>query len=175
MRRLLIPLIALLALALPTLATAKAGTSFRAQLLELNGSGASGSALVTVDGTTLTVRIQADGLVPNLTHLRHIHGGPTAVAGGSDVQVSKCPTRKADTNGDGIISVAEGVPDYGAVILDLGAFTTSTGSIDDTLTFTLNPALLPLDRRAIVVHGLFVNGVYDPSTPVLCGQLHSQP
>ena len=179
MRRLFIPVIVLLALALPALAMARSGTSFRAQLHELNGSGASGIATATLEGSTLTVRIQATGLVPDLAHLRHIHGGPTAVAGKSSVQVSKCPTPQADANGDGIISVAEGVPDYGAVLLDLGAFTTPTGSIDHTLTFQLSPtqlaALTPLDRRAIVLHGMFVNGVYDVSTPIVCGQLHSQP
>jgi hypothetical protein len=26
-----------------------------------------------------------------------------------------------------------------------------------------------------VLHGMFVNGVYDVSTPIVCGQLHSQP
>src|SRR3990170_3211185 len=117
MRRILIPVVLLLVLAVPALAVARAATSFRAQLHELNGSGASGTAWVTQQGTSLTVRIQATGLEPNQVHLRHIHGGPTAVAGRSSIEVSKCPTPPADIDNDGIISVAEGVPDYGAVIL----------------------------------------------------------
>lgn len=179
MRRLLITFIVLLALAVPALAVARAPSSFRAQLLELNGSGASGTAWATLDGSTLTVRIQATGLEPDLLHLRHIHGGPTAVAGASETQVSKCPTSPADADGDGIISVAEGVPDYGAVILNLGNFTTSTGSIDDTHVFNLSESqrasLVPLDRRAVVLHGMFVGGAYDASVPIVCGQLHAQP
>lgn len=179
MRKIVIPFVLVLALAIPALTIARSGTSFRAQLHELNGSGASGTAWATLEGTTLTVRIEATGLVPNMPHLRHIHGGPTAVAGGSAIEVSKCPTPAADVNGDGVISVAEGVPDYGAVILDLGAFTTATGTIDHTLSFTLSAAqvsaLTPLDRRAIVLHGMFApGGSYDASIPVMCGQLHAQ-
>ena len=61
------------------------------------------------------------------------------------------------------------------VDLELVLLADSTGSIDDTMTFTLNPALLPLDKRAIVVHGMFApSGTYDASIPVLCGQLHNQ-
>ncbi len=177
MRRILIPAVLLLALAAPALAMASPGTSFRAQLHELNGSGARGTAWVTQQGTSLTVRIQASGLEANQVHLRHIHGGPTAVAGQSTVEVSKCPTPQADVSGDGIISVAEGVPDYGAVILNLGNFMTTTGSIDDTLTFTLasGSPIPPLERRAIVLHGMFVGDTYDASVPVVCGQLHAQP
>jgi hypothetical protein len=175
MRRLIIPALVILALAVPALASARAGTTFRAELRELNGSGASGTAWATVSGSTLTVRIQATGLETAGVHLRHIHGGPTAVAGGSSIEVSKCPTPKADANGDGIISVAEGIPDYGAVIINLGNFTAPTGSIDETLTFTdFTASVLPLDRRAIVLHGMTANGVYDPSIPIVCGQLHAQ-
>jgi hypothetical protein len=175
MRRFLVPLVLLIALAIPALAAARAGTSFRAQLHELNGSGARGMAWVTVNGDELTIRIQATGLETAGVHLRHIHGGPTAVAGGSTTEVSKCPTPRADADGDGIISVAEGVPDYGAVIVNLGNFMAPTGSIDETFTLPLNPAVLPLDRRAIVLHGMTANGVYDPSIPIVCGQLHNQP
>jgi CHRD domain-containing protein len=175
MRRLIIPALLVMALAIPALASARAGTTFRAQLNELNGSGASGTAWATVDGTTLTVRIVATGLETVGVHLRHIHGGPTAVAGQSTTEVSKCPTPRADANGDGIISVAEGVPDYGAVIIDLGSFTSPTGSIDETLTFpNFNQAVLPLDRRAIVLHGMTGPAGYDASIPIVCGQLHAQ-
>ena len=177
MRKILIPVVLLLVLAVPALAMARSGTSFRAQLHELNGSGARGTAWVTQQGTSLTVRIQATGLEPNLVHLRHIHGGFTAVAGKSSVEVSKCPTAPADIDNDGVISVVEGVPDYGAVILNLDNFMTTTGSIDDTKTFTLasNSPVPPLDRRAIVLHGMFVGNTYDASVPIVCGQLHAQP
>jgi hypothetical protein len=180
MRRFVIPFVIVLALAIPALAMARSGTTFRAQLHELNGSGATGTAWVTVNGDTLTVRIQASWLVPNMGHLRHIHGklDNLSNAGGSPIALSKCPTPRADADGDGIVSVAEGIPDYGQVALNLGNFMTSTGSIDDTLTFTLgqlgDPSL-PLDKRAIVLHGMFgPDGLYDASIPVVCGQLHPQ-
>ena len=176
-RKIFIPVVLLLVLAVPALAMARSGTSSRAELHELNGSGARGTARVTQQGISLTVRIQATGLEPNLVHLRHIHGGSTAVAGNSPVEVSKCPTPPADIDNDGVISVVEGVPDYGAVILNLGNFMTTTGSIDDTKTFTLasNSPVPPLDRRAIVLHGMFVGNTYDASVPIVCGQLHAQP
>ena len=92
-------------------------------------------------------------------------------------RIEGTPSPPGDVNGDGIISVAEGVPDYGAVILNLGNFMTTTGSIDDTMTFTLpsGSAIPPLDRRAIVLHGMFVGTAYDATVPIVCGQLHAQP
>jgi hypothetical protein len=174
MRRLIIPALIVLVLAVPALASARAGTTFSAQLHELNGSGASGSAIVTVSGTTLTIHIVATGL-ENGAHLRHIHGGAETTSGGSSVQSSKCPTPQRDVDGDGIISVAEGVPDYGPVMVNIGNFATSTGSIDETLTFpNFNQAVLPLDKRAIVLHGMTGPNGYDPSIPIVCGQLHAQ-
>ena len=180
MRRFVIPFVVVLALAIPALAMARSGTTFRAELHELNGSGADGTAWVTVSGDTLTVQIQATGLVTNMPHLRHIHGklDNLSNAGGSGIALSKCPTPTADTDGDGVVSVGEGVPDYGQVALNLGNFMTATGTIDDTLTFDISelddPSLL-LDRRAIVLHGMFgPDGLYDPSIPVVCGQLHAQ-
>jgi CHRD domain len=175
MRRLLIPMIAILALALPALASAKAGSSFRAQLHELNGSGASGSATVTVSGNTLTIHLVATGL-ENGPHLRHIHGGAATTSGQSAIQSSKCPTPQRDIDADGIISVAEGVPDYGPVIVNIGNFVTTGGTLDETITITpFNGAVLPLDKRAVVLHGMTGPNGYDASIPIVCGQLHSQP
>jgi hypothetical protein len=46
------------------------------------------------------------------------------------------------------------------------------------LTFTLgqlSDPSLPLDKRAIVLHGMFgPDGLYDATIPVVCGQLHPQ-
>ena len=157
---------------------ARSGTTFRAQLGELNGSGVSGTLWVTQSGNTLTVTLEATGLEPAQNHLRHIHGQGDGVsnAGGSGVQMSKCPTPAADTNGNGLVEFAEGLSDYGGVAQDLGTFSTPTGSVSLTTTLTgvdLSD-LLPLDRRAVVVHGLTVDGTYIPSLPVACGQLHAQ-
>ena len=173
MRRLISPALVVLALAIPALATASAGTTFEAKLNELNGSGASGFATATVNGTTLTVHVTATGL-ENGAHLRHIHGGAETTSGNSLIQSSKCPTPNRDVDGDGIVSVAEGVPDYGPVIVNLGNFVTSGGTIDETLVFpNFNQAVLPLDKRAIVLHGMTGPSGYDASIPIVCGQLHS--
>jgi hypothetical protein len=62
------------------------------------------------------------------------------------------------------------------VAQDLGTFSTSTGAVSLTTTITgveLSD-LLPLDRRAAVLHGLTVAGTYDLTLPVACGQLHAQ-
>jgi len=173
MRRLIIPALVVLAVAVPALATARAGTTFEAKLNELNGSGASGFATATLNGTTLTVHVVATGL-ENGAHLRHIHGGVETTSGNSLIQSSKCPTPQRDVDGDGIISVAEGVPDYGPVIVNLGNFATSGGTVDEVLTFTnFNQSVLPLDKRAIVLHGMTGPNGYDASIPIVCGQLHA--
>ncbi|HET8570755.1 MAG TPA: CHRD domain-containing protein [Candidatus Limnocylindria bacterium] len=175
MRRLLIVAAAVLALALPALALAQQPTTFRAQLGTLNRSGVTGTAWLTLDGSTLTVSVQATGLEPG-AHLRHIHGGPPAFAGKSDVLISKCPTPRADADGDGIVSVAEGVPDYGPVIVNLNTFSTSDGTLNDTQVFNLTAdqlaAVTPLDQRAVVLHGMTGPNGYDISIPVACGQVH---
>ena len=173
MRRLIIPALVVLAVAVPALAMARAGTTFEANLNELNGSGASGFATATLNGTTLTVHVVATGLEDG-AHLRHIHGGVETTSGSSLIQSSKCPTPQRDVDGDGIISVAEGVPDYGPVIVNLGNFATSGGTVDEVLTFTnFNQAVLPLDKRAIVLHGMTGPNGYDASIPIVCGQLHA--
>jgi hypothetical protein len=173
MRRLIIPALVVLALAIPALAMARAGTTYEAKLKELNGSGASGFATATINGTTLTVHVVATGL-ENGAHLRHIHGGVETTSGNSRIQSSKCPTPNRDVDGDGIISVAEGVPDYGPVIVNLGNFATSGGTVDEVLTFpNFTQSVLPLDKRAIVLHGMTGPNGYDASIPIVCGQLHA--
>lgn len=173
MRRLIIPALVVLAVAVPALVMARAGTTFEAKLNELNGSGASGFATATLNGTTLTVHVVATGL-ENGAHLRHIHGGVETTSGNSLIQSSKCPTPQRDVDGDGIISVAEGVPDYGPVIVNLGNFATTGGTVDEVLTFTnFNQSVLPLDKRAIVLHGMTGPNGYDASIPIVCGQLHA--
>jgi hypothetical protein len=180
MRRLIIPFIVVLALAIPALASARAGTTLRAQLHELNGSGVNGAISVTLSGNSMTVRFEATGLEANQPHLRHIHGTGDGVsnAGGSGIQLSKCPTIAADANADGLISFAEGLSDYGGVAKDLGGFMTADGTFVSETTLTLTSddlaKLLPrLERRAVVVHGAFIGDTYDVSLPVACGQLHA--
>jgi hypothetical protein len=108
------------ALALPSAALAQSPTTFTAQLQEANDSGASGTATIQLDGTTADIRIQGRNFFDGFPHAIHIHGEP----GGSNV----CPPAMnpgeagfddVDENGDGILSVVEGVPFYGGVTVSL--------------------------------------------------------
>src|SRR5689334_3192616 len=70
------------------------------------GSDATGVATLTptADGG-LTVEITGRNMVPNMPHAQHIHGD---LSGHEFV----CPTDDADADGDGYITVEEGLPDY---------------------------------------------------------------
>ena len=139
---------------------------YKAELNTLNNSGVMGMAELILDGNQLTVTIYAQGLVPEMVHPQHIHGASENNGNGT------CPPDTADTNTDGFVSVGEGVPYYGGVMQALTPFPMAFNEmIDFQETYTLNEPLSPLQNRAIVVHGMYVNGVYDPSMPVACGQI----
>ena len=84
---------------------------FIADLNPLNHSGAHGQALLQKDGRMLDTKIYSTGMAPNLPHAQHIHGMAQAI--------SECPTLAADTNGDGLITTAEGLPSYGPIRVSL--------------------------------------------------------
>lgn len=142
---------------------------YRAVLSSLNNSGASGTATLWLEGDKLTVTIEAMGLEANKVHPQHIHGFT------EDNRNSTCPTMAADTNGDGLVDLVEGLPSYGPVLLTLTPLPTAdaSGRITYTQTFTVTKDLLPLQNRAIVLHGLTVMGEYWPTLPVACGQIKS--
>lgn len=84
----------------------------RADLSELNDSGASGKATVIVkDGVIKRVQVRAQGLSPDAPHAQHIHYGEDAL--------NECPTLAQDTDKDGRLTTVEGVPAYGPVALSL--------------------------------------------------------
>jgi hypothetical protein len=158
--------------------------TFTANLMPLNNSGVTGTATVTVDENVLTVEVIASGLEPNKVHPQHIHGFM------DKNKNSTCPTPAADTNGDGLIDLVEGLPSYGGVLLELyvpiDAFpeADADGNLYFKRTFNLGEVefqeegeviaykdLKPLQNRTIVLHGLTVNGTYVPTMPVACGQL----
>lgn len=85
--------------------------STQAQLKALNGSNASGTATVTVSGNKLTVKMAAQGLLPDQPHAAHIHFAAAAR--------HECPIASDDTNGDGNINTTEGAPAYGDVVVSL--------------------------------------------------------
>lgn len=98
-------------LAVPGVAAAAGGTSYQAQLRALNGSGASGTVTVQLEGSSAAISENARGLASQFMggpypHVQHIHGGAQG----------ECPTATADTSGDGVVSTTEGAPAYGGIL-----------------------------------------------------------
>ncbi|MFB6772394.1 hypothetical protein [Streptomyces sp. NPDC056337] len=189
------------AVALSAAAPALAADSqaYQINLEQLNDSGASGTAMVSLEGTELTVKIQAEGLVPGAPHAQHIHGSTK----GMDFH---CPDASADKNGDDIVSTVEGLPSYGDINISLT--TTGDTSKDSGLAVDRMPTAdkdgnLSYERTIsvsqavadhfkdlhIVQHGIDVNddGKYDAgagkseldpklpleaTAPANCGMVH---
>ncbi len=145
---------------------------------ELNESGVSGIAELMLTGNELNVKVYAQGLEPNLPHPQHIHGFD------GNKGNATCPPSSADTNEDGVISVGEGAPFYGPILLPLLnsdgelPIADENGDLDFERTFILGDEdlitesdLSPLQNRVIVLHGLTVDEAYIPTLPVACGQI----
>lgn len=160
--------VAAAAFALPS-ASAAETTSYQATLNPLNHATGSGTVMLTLNGNQATITEHVSGLAATFSgmpypHVQHIHIGAKGT----------CPTTAADTNKDGVISTAEGQPNYGAIGATLStsgdtspaAGTTLTvapsgGSFNYNRTITLDAATLAsvtAGKGVIVVHGL------DPST-----------
>ena len=95
-------------------ATASADTTVKAKLVEINGSGVSGTATLTAtDDGGLKVVVKATGHVPGTFHAQHVHG---TGHGGHFT----CPSLKAnDADGDGVLTNEEGMGEYGAIFFPL--------------------------------------------------------
>lgn len=151
-------------LAVPGVAAA-AGPSYQARLASINGSGGSGSFMLTLDGSTATVTEHVSGLAASFNgqpypHVQHIH---IAAKG-------ECPDMSADTSHDGVISTTEGAPFYGAIGTTLSTSGDTSPAAGTTLTVAPSGAsfdyrrTFPLDAKTldavkagtavIVVHGL---------------------
>lgn len=83
-----------------------AASTYRAVLDDINGSGASGTATLTLTGRSLTIRIQATGLGTGGAHLGHVHG----LVDKNRAIASRCPGAAEDSDGDGFLELLEGVP-----------------------------------------------------------------
>lgn len=102
-----------LALCFAGATSASAADTYQIQLAPLNDSGAAGTAVLTTEGNQLTVEVNATGLLPGQPHAQHVHGD-------TDLdQDYMCPTPAADADGDGVVSTAEGLPDYGDIFISL--------------------------------------------------------
>ena len=85
------PAVAIAAAAFPlltmTAAMADTGQTYQAQLQALNGSGASGTVMIELNGNQATVTEHAEGLAETFNgspypHVQHIHGGAQGVCPG---------------------------------------------------------------------------------------------
>ncbi|WP_197429761.1 hypothetical protein [Auraticoccus cholistanensis] len=136
------------------------------------GSEASGTATLTAEENgDLTVRIEGRDLVPNMPHAQHIHGDVSGT-------LFTCPTDAADADGNGFLTVEEGLPDYGGIHISLttegdtapdsglAVDRMPTADEDGNLSYerTIEAADLPegtidaLDNLHIVQHGVDANG-----------------
>jgi len=156
-------------LAMPGIASADTGSSYQAQLAPLNHAGASGTFMLSLNGSQATITEHVDGLAATFggkpyPHVQHIHIGAQG----------NCPTASADKDGDGVVSTTEGAGNYGGIGTTLStsgdtspaAATTLTvapsgASFDYKRTITLDDktlAALKGGTGVVVVHGL------DPAT-----------
>lgn len=141
------------------------GSTYTATLSELNGSGAGGTATVELndDASQATITVNSTGLSEGLPHAQHIHGELGTA--------NQCPTPDADSNGDGVVDVAEGLPSYGGIQVSLN--TTGDTSADSGLAVDRFPVgnesysrtidisedvSSELTNLHIVVHGVDENG-----------------
>ena len=157
---------------------------YYAELDPLNDSGVVGAALLTLDGDELTVVLQASGMVPGEQHPQHIHGftndGNGETSSLSIVENAICPDNTFDENDDGIVSVDEGTPAYGPVLIPLEPFPTANaaGAISYNQTLDVDPDDVDDPaKRVVVLHGMVDPDTddYDPSTPVACGEITVAP
>ncbi|MCM4160273.1 hypothetical protein FHG64_04185 [Antarcticibacterium flavum] len=139
----------------------------------MNNSNSVALAYFEVKDNMLKATILAAGVTPNQQHPQHIHGP-------EDGSNATCPPMSADANGDGLISLAEGLPYYGGVQLSLnnedGSFPTANaaGFYNYQRTFDLTgTSLSAWENLAVVVHGRNVGGSYDATLPVACGQVNN--
>jgi hypothetical protein len=139
---------------------------------QLNHSGATGTAILDLEGTTLRVTIDSHGLVPNAPHAQHLHGD-------SSGKNFTCPTpaqqKQLDKDGNGHVSTTEAAAFYGPV--DIALTTTgdtspssalavdrfpkadANGDLHYSRTITLTPEQAKsFTNLHIVQHGVDYNG-----------------
>ena len=193
---------ALLPLTMSSAFAADGGVNANLTPVALNGVAGSGTAMVKVSGTTLTVTMAASGLLADAPHAAHIHFGADAR--------HECPAATDDTNKDGTLNTTEGAPAYGPIVVSLtktgdtsptsglavDRFDTAPGGKiayergDITVTPEVAQAIMA-GKSVVVIHGVDHNkdGKYngdvksdlDPALPTeatdpaLCGVLKAAP
>lgn len=140
--------------------------SFDARLEPLNDSGVTGRVILSRLGSTLRVQATISGLEPSEEHVQHVHRLRSGDA-------ARCPGDEADEDGDGMVDLHEALPTYGPVGLKLEPYPRASrrGEVSYQGTFELPAELEPLTDRVIVTYGMDIDGVYDPTLPVACGEI----
>jgi hypothetical protein len=167
------------------------------------GSDVNGHATLRLTGRTLDIDLSASGLTPGEPHAMHIHGDTQAA--------NECPGVEADTNTgdaidpstfisgvpDGLISLGEGLPDYGPIDVSL----TATGDTSPASGLSLerfltadssgqldyhSSVVVPKDvaknlgNLHIVIHGAdlpadtdasSLSNLFEATLPVACGEI----
>ncbi|ATG53785.1 hypothetical protein CFK41_02570 [Brachybacterium ginsengisoli] len=168
-------------------------TTLEAHLTELNQSGASGTAWVTLEGNEVTVKMENTGLLADSPHAQHIHVGGT----------NSCPDPDAKGNGEnGALQVSDAHHAYGDIVASLtteGDTSPDSGLAVERFpvgdapyerTFEVSDQVaadIAAGKGVIVVHGVDHNGSgaydgdvksdLDPSLPseatdpAACGEL----
>jgi hypothetical protein len=134
------------------------------ELHALNGSGVRGVARLLLDGRTLSIESMATGAAPGRMHMQHVHVPPGAADG-------TCPTPALDADGDGMVSLEEGLGSYGPPIVSLEPFPRVKGSSWEYAGNLRASSGLALDRGVVVLHGMRVGGRYDELMPIACGTI----
>lgn len=149
---------------------------YKSCLTPLNDSGSLAFGYFEFLNDTMKATVIATGVTPDQPHPQHIHG----FTDGSD---ATCPPESAaddDPEGDDrFISIPEGAPFYGPVLLPLnyanGEFpvANSEGHYIYERTFNnMSTSDFPgPESLAAVVHGRMVDGSYQASLPVACGEI----
>jgi hypothetical protein len=146
-----------------TSTTEASGTVFVARLTPLNGSGVTGNATVTVEGTSgVNVEITAMGLEAGREHEQHIHG----FRNGTPAKAAPMDATLTDQQAEAIV---------GPPLLALEPYPEGGGPKPVTYRATFQDVslLFPLDARAIELHGLTRGGEYDFTIPVATGLLQA--
>lgn len=134
------------------------------------------SGTLTYEGAVMTVTIDAESVSSGEEHPVAMHGlrgdGPFYLD-----PWATCPTPEHDLNGDGLIEDAEAQQTYGEALLPMPPYPIAAddGTFTYEASFDINevgsdPIGVPA-LRVIVVSGMTVDGVYDPTIPIACGRI----
>ncbi|WP_433854998.1 hypothetical protein [Streptomyces kronopolitis] len=93
-------------------AVAEGDGAYQINLSQLNNSGSKGTAMLSIKGHQLTVKIESEGLVPGQPSAQHLHGS-------TDGHDFHCPDASDDTDGDGVLTNTEATVDYGNINISL--------------------------------------------------------